>query len=50
MLRRYLFECGFQMPERSGWPSFVRGAGAVRSGSPFAFSGIVLRTFSHHCA
>src|SRR5262245_27454042 len=39
-----------QMPERSGLPSAVRGAGAVRSGCPAAFRGTFGVRIAGHCA
>src|SRR4029453_1593183 len=50
MLREYFGDTLFHRPERSGLPSAVRGAGAVRLGFPSAVRGIPgVGTFSH-CA
>ena len=40
----------FQIPERSGLPSGVRGAGAVRSGFPSAVFGTPAVARAGHCA
>src|SRR5579871_5168787 len=48
MLLLYLGEILFQRPERSGFPSAVRGAGAARLGFPSAVRGRPgVRWFSH---
>src|SRR6516162_9773421 len=39
-----------QMPDRSGLPSAVRGGGAVRSGFPSAFFGILAAGYGGHWA
>src|ERR1700704_736117 len=50
MLRSYLGEILCHRPERSGLPSTVRGAGAVRFGLPFAARGIPGVGYFSHCA
>src|SRR5262249_17258578 len=50
MLRSYLREILCQIPDRSGLPSVVRGAGAVRSGLPSAVRGVPGAGWSIHCA
>src|SRR5438876_10755738 len=48
MLRAYFGERRFHKPEKSGFPSAVRGAGADRFGLPSAVLGIALvGSFSH---
>src|SRR3981081_637844 len=49
-LRSYLKEILCQMPERSGLPSAVRGAAAVRFGLPFAVRGVAGGGWVTHCA
>src|SRR6516165_653218 len=39
-----------QIPERSGWPSRVRGAGAFRLGFPSAVRGMFGVGYPIHCA
>src|ERR1700737_903246 len=48
--RRYLLAVGSQMPDRSGLPSRVRGAGAERFGFPSAVRGIAPAGTLVHCA
>src|SRR5690242_9200378 len=48
MLRTYLFSFGSQMPDRSGLPSRVRGAGAERFTFPSVVRGMpVVGSFVH---
>src|SRR5437879_12649015 len=49
-LRSYLSEILCHMPERSGLPSAVRGAGAVRFGLPSAVRGMPGVGWFSHCA
>src|SRR5262249_4730603 len=49
MLRSYLREILCQIPDRSGLPSVVRGAGAVRSGLRSAVRGMLGVGWSTHC-
>src|SRR5215471_20118510 len=50
MLRAYLGEIRFQRPERSGWPSGARGAGAARFGLPSGVRGTPGVGRFSHCA
>ena len=50
MLRSYLNELLCHRPERSGLPSAVRGAGAVRFGLPSAVRGMPGVGCFSHCA
>src|SRR6266849_4608181 len=50
MLRSYLSEILCHKPERSGLPSAVRGAGAVRFGLPLAVRGMPGVGRFSHCA
>src|SRR6185503_13028397 len=50
MLREYFGEILFHRPERSGLPSGVRGAGAVRFGLPSGVRGIPAVGWVSHCA
>src|ERR1700674_4352685 len=46
----YLLPLGSQIPDRSGWPSGVRGAGADRFGLPSGPRGIERAGTFTHCA
>src|SRR5580658_3234773 len=50
MLIRYLMPGTCQMPDRSGWPLALRGAGADRFGLPFGSRGTPAVGYSCHCA
>src|SRR5437762_3525291 len=49
-LRSYLSEILCHIPDRSGLPSAVRGAGAVRFGLPSAVRGMPGVGYVNHCA
>src|SRR5579863_4929890 len=50
MLTRYFALAVPQMPERSGLPSALRGAGAARFGLPSRVRGVPLPGTCNHCA
>src|SRR5262247_1463647 len=50
MFRMYLGLLGAHTPDRSGWPSGVRGAGAERFGLPSGPRGIEPDGTFSHCA
>src|SRR5437016_14042879 len=50
MLTAYLLPLGSQIPDRSGWPSGNRGAGAERFGLPSGARGIAGAGTFTHCA
>src|SRR5580704_1644283 len=50
MSRRYRLALGSQIPERSGWPSGVRGAAPERLALPSAVLGMPFDGRFFHCA